>query len=80
MAIRNRGDFRKIILMLLLIIVLSIAGLLVIDWIGTTVGVSVPLPGLDYLKSISFKKKSNKVKIHIFWKEKNFQKKKTVLF
>jgi hypothetical protein len=57
MAVRNKGDFRKIILLLLMIIVLSVAGILIVDFVGTIFGLSVPLPGLEYAKSISFKKK-----------------------
>lgn len=57
MTFRNTNDIRKIILLILFIIALLIAGVLFIDWLGKSVGISVPLPGLNYLKSVSFKKK-----------------------
>jgi hypothetical protein len=56
MAIRNKGDFRKIILLILAIIAFSIAGLLIVDTVGRTFGISVPLPGLNYIRSVAFKK------------------------
>ena len=53
----TKGNGRKIILLLLFIIVLLGAGILLIDFIGTIFGVYFPIPGLKYIKEMSFKKK-----------------------
>jgi hypothetical protein len=57
MTFRNTNDVKKILLLILFIIALVIAGVLIIDILGTSMGVSVPLPGINYIKSISLKKK-----------------------
>jgi hypothetical protein len=57
MTFRNTNDIKKIILLILLIIVILIAGILFVDWFGRSMGISVPLPGIDYLRTVSFKKK-----------------------
>jgi hypothetical protein len=58
MAFRNTNDIKKIILLILLIVLMVIAGYLGIKWIGMTFrGISIPLPGLEYLDSLSLKKK-----------------------
>lgn len=53
----QQGDKKKIILLLLFILVLIIAGIIIIDFTASILGVYVPLPGLDIIKSISLKKK-----------------------
>ncbi|OHD11075.1 MAG: hypothetical protein A2086_03570 [Spirochaetes bacterium GWD1_27_9] len=57
MAFRNTADIKKIVLLILLIIVLIGAGILIVDFVGTIFGVQVPIPGLNYIKSVSFRKK-----------------------
>lgn len=55
MAIRT-GDGKRILLLLLFIVLLFGAGILLIDFVGTVFGVYFPVPGLKYLKQLSFKK------------------------
>lgn len=57
MAVYSQSDRKKIILLLLFIIVLIIAGLIIIDFTASILGVYLPLPGLDIIKSVSLKKK-----------------------
>jgi len=57
MAYRSRNDSKKIILLLLGVIVLSAAGMVVVDFVGTLFGVNVPIPGMDIIKGISLKNK-----------------------
>jgi len=57
MAIYSNADKKKIVLLLLFIIVLTIAGLIVIDFTASLLGVYLPLPGIDIIKSLSLKKK-----------------------
>lgn len=47
------GDGKKIILMLLFIIVLIAGGIVLVDFVGSLVGMEVPLPGISLLRRIS---------------------------
>lgn len=79
MTFRNTNDIKKIILLILLIIVILIAGILFVDWFGRSMGISVPLPGIDYLRTVSFKKRLSRVKTLIYSKGKSCPRKRSVL-
>jgi chromosome segregation ATPase len=51
------GDNRKIILLFLFIIVLVVAGVLLIDFVGTLFGIQIPLPGLTVIKEATLTRK-----------------------
>lgn len=56
MAYRS-GNGKKIILLLLIIIVIIGGGILLIDFVGSIVGVYFPLPGLKQIKQFTQRKK-----------------------
>lgn len=57
MGAKNSANLGKAFLLILLIIVLTVIGAILIDYVGTICGVYVPIPGMHTLKSKSLKKK-----------------------
>lgn len=54
MAFRySSGNFRKIILMILLILLIFCGGILLVDVFGSLFGVYFPFPGLNYIKKMT---------------------------
>ncbi len=60
MAFQQNEYTKKIILLILLIIILLGSSILIIDFVATFFGFYFPLPGLKYLKKVTFQ---NKMKI-----------------
>ena len=57
MAYQQNEYTKKIILLVLLIIILLGSSILIIDFVATFFGFYFPLPGLNYLKKVTFKNK-----------------------
>src|SRR4030042_2054916 len=58
MAFRySSGNFRKIVLMILLILLIFGVGILLVDLVGSWFGVYFPIPGLNYIKYMTNIKK-----------------------
>lgn len=49
----NSSNFRKIILLVLLIFIIFGSGILLVDFVASIFGVYFPLPGLNYLKQMT---------------------------